>query len=94
LQDWEAKAGPELFARARQRLLFGPAADYAADVLADVERAPVNVVAADFMLFGALAGAERADCAAVAMFHPVYAPPRVAGLPLTSGFAGRACEPP
>ncbi len=86
LKDWEVPAGPKLFARARERLLFGPAADYAADVLAEVDRAPVDVVAADFMLFGALAGAERADCAAVALFHTVYAPPRVGGPPFMSGF--------
>lgn len=86
LKDWEVKAGPKLFARARARLLFGPAADYAADVLAEVNRAPVDLVAADFMLFGALAAAERADCAAVALFHTVYAPPRVGGPPFMSGF--------
>lgn len=86
LKDWEVKAGPKLFARARERLLFGPAAAYAADVLAEVDRAPVDVVAADFMLFGALVGAERADCAAVALFHTVYAPPRVSGPPFMSGF--------
>jgi UDP:flavonoid glycosyltransferase YjiC (YdhE family) len=96
LKDWEVKAPPKLFARARERLLFGPAADYAADVLAEVDRDPVDVVAADFMLFGALVGAERSDCAAVALVHTVYAPPRVGGPPFMSGFglatgpAGRA----
>jgi MGT family glycosyltransferase len=98
LKDWEVKAPPKLFARARERLFFGPAADYAADVLAEVDRAPVDVVAADFMLFGALVGAERADCASVALFHTVYAPPRLSGPPFMSGFglaagpAGRARE--
>lgn len=86
LKDWEVKSGPKLFARARDRLLFGPAADYAADVLAELDRAGADVVAADFMLFGALAAAERADCAAVALFHTVYAPPRVGGPPFMSGF--------
>ncbi len=93
LKDWEVKPGPKLFARARERLLFGPAADYAADVLAEVERAPVDVIAADFMLFGALVGAERADCASVALFHTVYAPPRGGGPPFMSGF-GLATGPP
>jgi MGT family glycosyltransferase len=93
LKDWEVKAGPKLFARARGRLLFGPAADYAADVLVEVDRAGADVVAADFMLFGALAAAERADCAAVALFHTVYAPPRVSGPPFMSGF-GLATGPP
>lgn len=86
MKDWEVKGGPKLFARARERLLFGPAADYAADVLVEVERPPADVVAADFMLFGALAAAERADCASVALFHTVYAPPALAGPPFMSGF--------
>jgi MGT family glycosyltransferase len=87
LRDWEIKPGPKLFARLRERLLFGPAGAYAADVLAELDRAPVDVVAADFLLFGALAAAERADCAAVGLVHTVYALPRVSGPPFGSGFA-------
>ncbi|MGO9976843.1 MAG: glycosyltransferase [Solirubrobacteraceae bacterium] len=86
LKDWEVSAPPTLFARARDRLFFGPAADYAADVLATLDRDPADVVAADFMLFGALAAAERSGCRSVALFHTVYAPPSVSVPPFLSGF--------
>ena len=46
-KDWEVSSPPKLVALARERLWFGPAADFAADVLAVLDRHRADVVAVD-----------------------------------------------
>jgi MGT family glycosyltransferase len=84
-RDWEAGSPPELFAMLRERLFFGPAAAVAADVLAELERDAADTVAVDFMLYGALAAAERSGLPTAALYHTIYAPPTIEVPPLGPG---------
>jgi MGT family glycosyltransferase len=75
IKDWQAGSPPELFGWLRERLFFGPAQAFAADVLAELERHPADAIATDFMLYGAHAAAERSGLPSAALYHTVYAPP-------------------
>ena len=50
--DWEARSPLGAFSMLRERLLFGPAARYAADTRAELDRWPADAVAASFALLG------------------------------------------
>jgi MGT family glycosyltransferase len=86
-KDWEAGSPPELFAMLREQLFFGPAAAFAADVLAELDRDPADAVAVDFMLYGAQAAAERSGLPSAALYHTIYAPPTVEVPPFGPGLA-------
>jgi MGT family glycosyltransferase len=58
IQDWDASTPFEAFARARDGLMVGPAGLFAADVRAELQRRPADVVVANLFLFGAQIGAE------------------------------------
>jgi MGT family glycosyltransferase len=66
LRDWEVANPPEGIQRLLDRIMFGPALDYARDLIAELERAPADVVVTNEMLLGVLAGCEsRGQCAAI-----------------------------
>ena len=85
-KDWEVSSPPKLVALARERLWFGPAADFAADVLAVLDRHRADVVAVDWMLFGALAAAERSGLPSAALWHTAYSLPTLDVPPFGPGF--------
>jgi UDP:flavonoid glycosyltransferase YjiC (YdhE family) len=58
VRDWEAPSPPEGIARLVDRIMLGPALEYAQDLLAELEREPVDLVINSDMLFGVLAGCE------------------------------------
>jgi MGT family glycosyltransferase len=60
LRDWEVEDPAELFQRAMDRIMCGPALGVARDVVALHEADPVDCVATCYFLFGAMIGAERA----------------------------------
>jgi MGT family glycosyltransferase len=60
IHDLEARTPLGEFARGRDGLLVGPAADFAADVVEELRRRPADVVLADMFLLGAFIGAEAA----------------------------------
>ncbi len=66
IRDWAARTPLGSTARFRDRLIFGPALDFALDVLEEFERHPVDVVAFDYLLLGAAVGAEKAGVPTVA----------------------------
>jgi hypothetical protein len=82
---WNAASPPELFAMLSEKLLFGPAEAFAADVLAGLEREPADALAIDWMLYGAHAAAERSGLPTAALHHTVYAPPTVEVPPFGPG---------
>ncbi len=95
VRDWEARTPLGAFARMRDNLMFGPAAAFAREIDAAVERErPVGAVI-DYMLTGAAAGARRAGVPAAGLVHNVYplpadgVPPFGMGLPPARGRAGR-----
>ena len=57
-KDWETRTPFGAFARVRDRLMCGRAADVAADVTAELDRRPADVVVAEVVFLGALIAAE------------------------------------
>src|SRR5947209_8595606 len=96
IRDWDAKTPLQAFAAARDGLMTGPAARFAADVRAELRRRPADAVVANFFLFGAQIAAE-AEQVPVAMLAPNLmalpgwgTPPLGPGLPAARGRLGRA----
>ena len=80
LRDWEATSPKALIGMLRDRLLFGPARDYAEDTLEQIESyAPDALAIMDFTL-GAMLAAERAHIPAAVIAPHILAYP-VAGRP-------------
>ncbi len=79
LRDWEART-PIGAVHALLNVMCGPAAAHAADVVANLEATPTDVVACDFMLLGAFVGAEACRIPSVGLVHTVAVLP-LAGLP-------------
>jgi hypothetical protein len=96
LRDWEARDGAEVFARAIDRIMCGPALNVAQDVLALHERNPVDCVVGCAFLFGAMIGAERAGLRRAVLypnldFRPAPGRPGFGpGLPPLDGPEGQA----
>lgn len=95
IRDWEAKTPLGAFAAARDGLMTGPAALFAADVRAELGRRPADVVVCNLFLFGAQIGAE-AEGVPVAMLSPNLlavpgwgTPPLGTGFPQATGPLGR-----
>jgi MGT family glycosyltransferase len=94
VRDWELRP-LRLLAEARDSMLFGPAAAFASDVMAMLDRHPADALVVDFALFGALAAAERSDLPTAVLWHTVFARPDCgtpadgAGFPLAKGRPGR-----
>ena len=81
------------FARLRDNLMFGPAAAFAQEVVAAVERERPAGTVIDYMLTGAAAGARQAGVPAAALVHSVYPLPAEGVPPFGMGLAparGRA----
>ncbi len=71
IRDWEARTPMGGLARARDAVMTGPAGAFAADVLAEHARRPADVVVAETVLLGVLAGAEAAGIPAAALVTTV-----------------------
>jgi len=80
VRDFEAHSKVAAVAAARDNLVAAMARPVAADVLATLERRPADVVAFDYLLFGALFAAEQAKVPAAMLIHTVYPFP-ARGLP-------------
>ena len=80
VRDWEARTPLGAFARMRDHLMFGPARQFASEVLDAVERERPSVAVIDYMLTGAAAGARCAGVPAVGLIHNVYPLP-ASGVP-------------
>jgi MGT family glycosyltransferase len=75
IRDSEARTPLGAFARARDRVVMGPAAAYAHDTRAALEREAVDVLASDYMLFGPPIAAERAGVPTALLVHNIYIVP-------------------
>jgi MGT family glycosyltransferase len=58
MKDWDTKTPFAAFARVRDGAMIGPAALFAADVRAELQRRPADVVVGNFFVFGAQIAAE------------------------------------
>lgn len=79
MERMREKGGNEM-AFLRDHVLFGPALACARDVLDELEGHPADVAAIDFMMPGALCGAEAAGIPRALLLHSVYFYP-APGLP-------------
>ncbi len=80
VRDFEARSKVAALAASRDNLVAAMAGPVAADVLATLERRPADVVAFDFLLFGAMFAAEKASVPAAMLIHTVFPFP-APGLP-------------
>jgi MGT family glycosyltransferase len=58
MKDWDAKTPFEAFGRVRDGAMVGPAGLFAADVRAELQRRPADVVVGNFFVFGAQIAAQ------------------------------------
>src|SRR6266851_2605828 len=75
VRDSEARTPLGAFKRARDRVVMGPAAAYAHDTRAALEREGTDVLASDYMLFGPPIAGERAGVPTALLVHNVYIVP-------------------
>lgn len=59
-RDWEVESPHEQFGRVLDRIMTGPARDFASDVIEELRREPADLVVANEMLFGVMVGCEAA----------------------------------
>lgn len=75
IRDWEPAFPPAQVRRIGERLMFGPAAAYAGDVIDTVERVRPDALAIDCLSFGAMIGAEKSGLPAALLVHFIIHPP-------------------
>lgn len=93
LRDWEADNPAEGIQRLCQRIIAGPAALYARDVLEALEAAPFDAVVTQELLFGAIMAAESARVPLALFCANVWPFPTLPGLPpFGAGMAPAAGE--
>jgi UDP:flavonoid glycosyltransferase YjiC (YdhE family) len=85
--DWKFKNPLQLFAHAVDALFCGPAAKFAADTLAELERNPADMVLADAVMTGALMAAESRGLPRAVLVPNIYLFPAPGIPPIGVGFA-------
>lgn len=75
VKDWQPGSPLAKLARVAGTLMFGPAAAYARDLMTALESFPADALAIDYLLFGALIGAEKSGLPTATLMHTPYAPP-------------------
>jgi MGT family glycosyltransferase len=86
VREWEARTPLGVFARVRDRVMFGPAREFCRDVTEELDREPADVVVVDTLIPSALSGAEAAGCPSVLLMHGPYLMPRPDAPPPGTGF--------
>ena len=90
VRDWEA--GPEGFARMRDRLAVGPAAAFAADIREEVERSRPDLILTELLLFGGQVAAEAAGIPYVVLNPTINVVPAPGVPPFGQGFLPAASD--
>jgi len=75
VRDWEPALPPAQVRRIGERVMFGPAAEYARDVLDTAARTGPDAIGVDCLLFGAMIGAEKSGIPSAVMAHFLVHPP-------------------
>src|SRR6476661_978692 len=86
VREWEARTPLGMFARVRDRVMFGSAREFCRDVLEELDSEPADLVAVDTLIPSALSGAEAAGCPSVLLMHGPYLMPRPDAPPPGTGF--------
>ncbi len=87
LRDWETRNPLVLLQRVRDRLIGGPAAEFAADALGAIERFHPDVVVADAFLFGCVIAAQAARLPVALLVSNIWVMPTPGSPPIGPGFA-------
>ncbi|GAA0951890.1 glycosyltransferase [Actinocorallia libanotica] len=87
IRDFEARTPLGEFARLRDRIVCGPAADYARDTLAELRAHPADVLVTEYVLLGALTAGEAAGVPVVSLATTVYPLPTPEGPPFGLGLS-------
>jgi MGT family glycosyltransferase len=96
MKDWDTKTPFQAFGRVRDGAMVGPAGLFAADVRAELQRRPADVVVGNFFVFGAQIAAEAEGVpfaflvANLLSFRGSGTPPLGPGLKPARGAIGRA----
>lgn len=69
VRDWEGATPAEQLGRVQERIMCGPALEYARDVHAEIHKRRPDLVVSSDLLFGPMVGAEAA-CTPYAVFSP------------------------
>ncbi len=85
IRDWEATGPIDALARTQQRIMFGPALDYARDVLDELAREPADALVINRTLFGAMAAAEKAHLPFAVLMSGIYETPHPGVPPIGLG---------
>ena len=86
VKEWEARTPLGVFARVRDRVMFGPAREFCRDIVEELGREPADVVVVDTLIPSALSGAEAAGVPSVLLMHGPYLLPRPGVPPVGTGF--------
>ncbi|MEV1170947.1 glycosyltransferase [Nonomuraea sp. NPDC049784] len=95
IKDFETRTPLGALARLRDRIVCGPSAGYARDVLAEIHARPADVLVAEHMLLGVFTAGEAAKIPMASLVTTVYlfptpgAPPPGLGLTPATGPLGR-----
>ncbi|HEX2316637.1 MAG TPA: glycosyltransferase [Thermomonospora sp.] len=87
IRDFEARTPLGEFARLRDRIVCGPAADYARDTLAELRARPADVLVTEHVLLGVLTAGEAAKVPVASLVTTLYPLPTPGAPPFGPGFA-------
>ena len=87
IKDWETQNPLVLLQRVRDRLIAGPAADYAADTTDAIEEFHPDVVVADAFLFGSVIAAQAARLPVAVLVTNIWVMPTPGTPSIGPGFA-------
>lgn len=85
IPDWEATGPIDALARTQQRIMFGPALDYARDVLEELEREPADALVINRTLYGAMLAAEKVRLPFAVLMSGIYEVPHPGVPPIGLG---------
>jgi MGT family glycosyltransferase len=86
-RDWEASNPLDAFRRFRDGIAFGPAARYARDTAAEIDRQRPDVVVGSILMFGGQAAAEAAGVPQAVLMTTCFCVPGTGAAPYGSGWA-------
>ncbi|AXV09640.1 glycosyltransferase, MGT family [Euzebya pacifica] len=86
LRDWEVTSPLAMLARIRDTFVAGPASDYAADTAETLRAIDADAVLVDFMLFGAVIGAQGQGVPVAPVVPNIWSIPTPGGPAIGPGF--------
>jgi MGT family glycosyltransferase len=85
-KDWQARTPVGAMATTRDGFMVGPAADFARDTLAELERRPADAVVSEMLPFGAMIGGQAAGVPVAVLITTVLPLPVPGRPPFGPGF--------